>query len=351
VAGAAWLSRLVVPDIEPTLVRAVSMAGLWLFLAGVLVLLRRERASAPWTVAVALVVMADVVVAGTGLNPTTTADLYHGGTTLSGRVDNGHRIYFPADLEQEVKFKWAFRFDTFHALENWRQVRESGLPNASLLEDVPSASNFDPLQPQRWATWMSMLPSEESPDPLLQLMDVGWVAAKSPSQDVPVQFDAVPSSGRVRIVPDAIPVESGDAALAAVTAVGFDPLAKVIVEPLSAQPLPASGGSGIATLTPSVGPNRVVVQVEADGPAWLLLSDTWYPGWEARIDGEGVSIWRGDYLFRAVPVPAGQHVVEFVYRPVSFLAGVVLAAAAIVLLAWAIWYGRLRAAGTVSGPS
>jgi hypothetical protein len=351
VAGAAWLARLVVPDAEPTLVRAVSMAGLWLFLAGVLVLLRRESVSAAWTTAVAIVVMADVVVAGVGLNPTTTSDLYRGDTTLSGRTGDGHRIFFPSDLEQEVKFEWAFRFDTFHALENWRQVRESGLPNAALLEGISSASNFDPLQPQRWAAWMAALESEGRPDSLLQLMDVAWVAVSRPSQDVPVDFNAVPGSERVRIVPDARRVESGTAALEAVTADGFDPLGEVIVEPSAGQPLPASGGSGRAALMPTADPNRVVVQVESDGPAWLVVSDTWYPGWEARLDGDPVSIWRGDYLFRAVPVPAGTHIVEFVYRSVSFLTGVLLAGAAIVVLVWAIWFSRLRGAGAECAPA
>jgi hypothetical protein len=295
--------------------------------------------------------MADVVVAGSGLNPTTTADLYHGDTKLSGVVDDGHRTYFPLDLEQEVKFEWAFRFDTFHALVDWRQVREAGLPNVALLEGIPSASNFDPLQPQRWITWRNTLEGGGSPDVLLQLMDVGWIAKSAPSQNVPVEFDAVPGSERVRIVPDALLVESGDAALAAVTADGFNPRAEVIVEASAGQPLPASGGSGIAILMPSADPNRVVIEVEADGPAWLLLSDTWYPGWEARIDGVGVSVWKGDYLFRAVPVLSGKHVVEFVYRPVSFLAAVVLSVAAMVLLAWAIWYVRLSAAGSVPAPS
>jgi hypothetical protein len=340
VAGAAWLARLVLPDVEPTLIRAVSMAGVWLFLAGALVLLRRESASAAWTIAVAVVVMADVVVAGTGLNPVTTSDLYSGSTILSGRLDDGHRVYFPADLEQEVKFQWSFRFDTFAALDDWRQVRESGLPNVLLLDGIPSASNFDPLQPQRWATWMSALQGDGASESLLRLMDVGWVAVPATSQDVPVEFQAGTGSERVRIVPRASLVESDDAALVAVTAPGFDPQAEVILEAEPGQPLPASGGSGTAALTSSADPNRAVVEIEADGPAWLLLSDTWYPGWEARVDGQRVSIWRGDYLFRAVPVPAGEHVVEFIYRPVSFIAGVVLACAAMVLLAWALWFGR-----------
>ncbi|MCX6070648.1 MAG: hypothetical protein NTU91_07290 [Chloroflexi bacterium] len=337
----------------PWLFRTVPTFGLfqaptrWMLLLELCLALLAGAGASAW----ALVVMADVVVAGSGLNPTTTADLYHGDTKLSAVVDDGHRTYFPADLEQEVKFEWAFRFDTFHALVDWRQVREAGLPNVALLEGIPSASNFDPLQPQRWVTWRNTLESGGSPVVLLQLMDVGWIAKSRPSQSVPVEFDAVAGSERVRIVPDALLVESGDAALAAVTADGFDPWAEVIVEASAGQPLPASGGSGIAILMPSADPNRVVIEVEADGPAWLLLSDTWYPGWEARIDGVGVSVWKGDYLFRAVPVLSGKHVVEFVYRPASFLAAVVLSVAAMVLLAWAIWYGRLSAAGSVPAPS
>src|SRR5512136_2374062 len=101
----------------------------------------------------------------------------------------------------------------------------------------------------------------------------------------------------VRVVSGPRLVESGDAALEAVSADGFDPLAEVIVEPSAAQPLPASGGSGRAALRSTADPNRVVVQVETDGPAWLVASDTWYPGWEAHLDGVPVSIWRGDYLF------------------------------------------------------
>jgi uncharacterized membrane protein YfhO len=345
VAVSAWLARMILPNVEPTLIRAVSMAGVWLFLAGALVLLRRERASAAWTLAVAAVVMADVVVAGIGLNPVTASDLYRGSTILSGRLDDGHRVCFPAEIEQEVKFDWAFRFDTFDALEDWRQVRESGLPNALLLDGIPSASNFDPLQPRRWATWVSALESDGASESLLRLMDVGWVAVANTSQAMPVEFQAVYGSERVRIVPRARLVESNNAALVAATAPAFDPRAEVILEAEPGQSLPASGGSGTATLIPSADPNRVEVETEADGPVWLLLSDTWYPGWEARVDGERVSIWKGDYLFRAVPVPAGEHVVEFVYRPVSFLAGVVLACAAVAFLAWAIWFGRPRPRG------
>ncbi len=342
VAGAAWLTRLILPAVEPTLIRAMSIAGVWLFLAGVLVLVRREQATAWWTAAVALVVLADVVLAGIGLNPMAAPDLYRGTSMLAERVDDGHRIYFPAELEQKVKFDWAFQFDRFDTLGDWRAVRESGLPNVTLLDSIPAASNFDPLQPARWVEWMKMLERSGYAEPLLRLMDVGWMAESRLSDEIPVEFRRVAGGTRVRLVPEAQYVQSGEAALSAVSDGSFDPEAVVIVESLGGELLPASGGGGTAQAAPSRDPNRMTVDVDAQGPSWLLVSDVWYPGWEARLDGEAIAIRRGDYLFRAVPVPPGKHVVEFSYRPRSFLLGLILAAAGLMALAGASLWARER---------
>jgi uncharacterized membrane protein YfhO len=55
---------------------------------------------------------------------------------------------------------------------------------------------------------------------------------------------------------------------------------------------------------------------------WLVLTDAWYPGWRATIDGAPVEVARADVLFRAVPVPAGRHRVEFAFAPLSLWMGV-----------------------------
>ena len=53
----------------------------------------------------------------------------------------------------------------------------------------------------------------------------------------------------------------------------------------------------------------------------LVLSDMYYPGWKAFVDGEETKIYRADYTFRAIPLNAGTHQVEFVYDPISFKVG------------------------------
>jgi uncharacterized membrane protein YfhO len=67
--------------------------------------------------------------------------------------------------------------------------------------------------------------------------------------------------------------------------------------------------------------NRLQLFVKSTENVLLVLSDTYYPGWKAFVDGNPKKIYQADYAFRAVPLSAGIHKVEFVYDPVSFKLG------------------------------
>ena len=84
---------------------------------------------------------------------------------------------------------------------------------------------------------------------------------------------------------------------------------------------------------------RVVISVTAIEPGYLLLSDSWYPGWVARVDGVETPIQRGDYIFRAVPVSAGEHKIEFEYRPISLYVGACISAMAMIVLVALAFFG------------
>ena len=71
-------------------------------------------------------------------------------------------------------------------------------------------------------------------------------------------------------------------------------------------------------------PNEVSFFTESNKNALLFLSDNYYPGWQALVDGQRAKLYRADYTFRAVFVPKGRHRVEFIYRPRSFKIGVLI---------------------------
>ncbi len=62
--------------------------------------------------------------------------------------------------------------------------------------------------------------------------------------------------------------------------------------------------------------------VETPENALLVVSDTYFPGWKALVDGKAERVLRANYQFRAVGVAPGSHRVEFVYDPLSFKLGV-----------------------------
>lgn len=83
-------------------------------------------------------------------------------------------------------------------------------------------------------------------------------------------------------------------------------------------------------------PNRVGLQVEAGEDGYVLLSDSFFPGWNVKIDGTQGQVLRANHAFRAVAVEEGKHTIEFIYVPDSFRRGMLIAAAggAAVLLSW-----------------
>ncbi len=76
-------------------------------------------------------------------------------------------------------------------------------------------------------------------------------------------------------------------------------------------------------------PERVVLSVHASEPGYVLLADSWYPGWVAQVDGKAAPIQRADLIFRAVQVSAGTHEIVFEYRPTTFYFGAGVSALAL----------------------
>ena len=70
--------------------------------------------------------------------------------------------------------------------------------------------------------------------------------------------------------------------------------------------------------------NRLRLRVKASENTFLVLSDTYFPGWKVYVDGNKGEIYRANYTFRAVPLNAGIHKIEFAYDPISFKLGAIV---------------------------
>jgi hypothetical protein len=93
----------------------------------------------------------------------------------------------------------------------------------------------------------------------------------------------------------------------------FDPSRSAVVSDVPAAP--ASGPAGGRARILELRADSVRLEVTAEGPALMVLVDTWDPGWRVRLDGAPVPLLRANVAFRGVAMPAGTHRVEMVYRP------------------------------------
>jgi len=164
-------------------------------------------------------------------------------------------------------------------------------------------------------------------------------------QDRQIQINELPNPWpRVWLVHRYAVIGNPNELLDMLPRLNYEKMALLETEPGCAveQPPAAEPAPEIARYEPS----RVDIEVQAAAPALLVLSDLFYPGWEATLDGRPAEILEANYVMRAVAIPKGAHEVRFLYRPASFRAGVAASAAGCLAVALLIlshmWTRRRR---------
>ena len=169
----------------------------------------------------------------------------------------------------------------------------------------------------------------------------------------------VEGAARVRFVPTARSVTADREAAARFLANGFDPAREILLQDApdalagaAAAPdaLPGKPVGGRAVITRE-DTRELVIDAEAPQDGFLLLADTFYPGWTARVDGVPTPIYRANLAVRGIALPKGRHEVRFVYDAPGFFRGLQVTLAAIAaLLLWvgAAAYADRRLSGRVT---
>jgi hypothetical protein len=211
------------------------------------------------------------------------------------------------------------------------------LPNVGTMEGVAHVNNFDPL-PVGWH--VDLLESAVETPALLRVTGMTHVVSDRPwtgGEEIKdwrlkaAQLYRLPDAlGRAWVVPAARQVDV-DETLAALADPAFDPAAEVLLaQPLSGVRSPALSVGYQVTLQDA--PNRVTIRASLDAPGYLVLADTWYPGWRATVDGEPVEVLRANHAFRAIWLETGEHNVEMIYRPTAALVGAAISLTVLALL-------------------
>ena len=128
----------------------------------------------------------------------------------------------------------------------------------------------------------------------------------------------------------------------AIHADDFDPRQTVILEQADTRPSPPSSSQAANAEVAFVryGLNRLELTVDSTGSGWLVLTDVYYPGWRATIDGRPTPVLRADYTFRAVSVPAGKHDISMAFAPRTWTIGLALSLITWLGLASALFVNR-----------
>jgi hypothetical protein len=151
------------------------------------------------------------------------------------------------------------------------------------------------------------------------------------SGDVKV-YERRAAMGRAWLVHGLRPVKDDAAALRELADPGFDPRTAVVIPGDAPARAPASAAPDESLTIAGYEPERVVLRVDVKRPAFLVLADAAFPGWEVTLDGVPAPLLRANLMFRAVALEPGAHEIVFAYRPMSWRWGLIISVAVLSIL-------------------
>ena len=316
------IAKVMIPAINPTVYPPFFIFGLSISILFWLILrIPFPERNPKWDIWVYLFVLIDLLVPTILFNPYIDSSFYQ-----KKKIDNqgySGRIFFDQENEYVLKFSKYLRFTDFSAPGDWNRLRTAMLPNINILNGVYSASNFDPLLPGRYQTWLDQydISTNVQKNTMLEDMDVKTLEMADINEvDDGVYGIAKERIGLVNWASCFTKATTPENALN--LTINNVNRGVVILEGVTEQ-MERTDCSGkdaqIEILKQS--PEKVNVKINASFGGWIWTSLLYYPGWEVTVDHNPSQITRANYLFMGAYVPAGVHEIEFTYYPYAFIWG------------------------------
>ncbi len=194
--------------------------------------------------------------------------------------------------------------------------------DCNLLENVPQVYGLFSLTPRPalQATLLPYMRADRNFPGLLDFLAVSQITAPGKNSDWVPRPTAMPfvTAGQQPMFAD------GTAAFDAFYQTNLDLRKIVFLPPEARVEISAVRQPEARAEVAEFADERIWIRAESPVACLVVLSQTYYPAWKAFLDGRAVKIWRANYAFQAVQVPAGSHQLQLRYEDRPFQVGLVL---------------------------
>jgi hypothetical protein len=207
--------------------------------------------------------------------------------------------------------------------------------DCNLLNGIPKIGGFMPMHLAAEQKVEDLLKSGKAAPGLLQFLGVSQIASARQLFTWEAQTNYMPWA---TIGQQPVFLED-DAALAALCKDEFMPRRIVYLPSAARGQVEAGTGRPAKVLSSHIGASECVIETLAESRTVLVVAQAYYHCWQARVDGAVVPLWRANYAFQALEVPAGRHEVRLVYVDRVFQAGAIISIMALIVCIAMIWRG------------
>jgi hypothetical protein len=223
--------------------------------------------------------------------------------------------------------------------ENCLISRLALFANCNLLDDLPQVYGFFSLAPGEAndATCLPYVHTNSDFAPLLDFMGVSQITAPGTICKWAPRTTAMPiaTAGQKPVFTD------DQTVIDAFAQTNVDLRRIVFLPPEARAGISATQRTAAHVLAAEFANQKISIQTEAPAASLVVIAQAYYPAWKAYVDNRPAQIWRANYAFQAVQVPAGRHQIQLRYEDKPLLIGAALSSLGLVACA-GLWWRKPR---------